>query len=135
MTYFECFHILLHHHKEPGNLIVDYIQRRKQVAEWNKEVPVKSTGGQKLLSEEQGAINGFSMGVTYIYDTEYQHIAAHDDQEGFYVISGEGFVRLGYDEYRIEPGMSFIARAGEEHVMRKTSSEPIRVVWAHGPVE
>ena len=104
------------------------------MAEWKTETYLKESGGQKLLGVEQGAINGFSMGCTFCYATEYADPATHGDQEGFYVVSGEGFVKLGDEEYAISPGMCFIARAGEAHALRRTSSEPLKVVWAHGPV-
>lgn len=100
--------------------------------EWNKESSVQQSGGQKLLGDEQGAVKGFSMGVSYCFNEEYGSQATHDDQEGFYVVSGAGYLLLGDTEYRLEPGMSLIAKADEPHAMRKTSREPIKVVWAHG---
>lgn len=103
--------------------------------EWKTEVPTSVSAGQKLLGDEQGAVNGFSMGVTCNYDTEYGEPATHVDQEGFYVVSGEGFVKLGEDEYKVGPGMAFIAKAGEPHTMRKTSDEPLKVLWSHGAIE
>ena len=51
------------------------------MVDWLKEEPNSTEGGKKL-GPEQGAVNGFSMGLTYCSDTEYGSQAAHEDQEG-----------------------------------------------------
>jgi mannose-6-phosphate isomerase-like protein (cupin superfamily) len=104
------------------------------MVDWLKEEPNSTEGGKKL-GPDQGAVNGFSMGLTYCNGEEYGSQAHHEDQEGFYVISGEGYALLGDTEYKLTPGMFFIAKAGEGHTMRKTSEEPLKLLWAHGAIE
>ncbi|MGN0319089.1 MAG: cupin domain-containing protein [Lachnospira sp.] len=90
----------------------------------------------RLLTEENGCLNGCCSGITECRDTEYgPKMGVHDDQEGFFVLEGEGFVKLGDEEYSIKPGDSFIALPGVKHGLRVKDGVPcLKVFWFHSGV-
>jgi mannose-6-phosphate isomerase-like protein (cupin superfamily) len=88
-----------------------------------------------LLDEKHGCKAGCRTGIS-VYDlTEYSKPGVHDDQEGFYVIDGSGWARLGDREFRIESEGSFIVPAKTAHTLKKDpSSGPLKVFWFHAAV-
>jgi len=91
--------------------------------------------GYSLLGEEQGCVNGCCCGVSIYTSREYGESAAHDDQEGFYVLEGKGFALIDGEELELEPGMSFMVPAHVEHVMKAApDSECCKVFWFHAAV-
>ena len=51
--------------------------------------------GYKLLTEDNGCSAGCCSGVSIYADTEfYPRAGFHDDQEGFFVLEGEGYAKL-----------------------------------------
>lgn len=83
----------------------------------------------KFLTEANGCINGCCSGVTICSETEFNpEPGFHDDQEGFFVLEGNGFVRLDNEEFEVKSGDSFIALPGVRHTMKTVDSEkPLKV--------
>ena len=71
----------------------------------------------RFLTTENGCVNGCASGTTVYANTEFSdHPGAHDDQEGFYVLEGEGF-------------------AGVKHTLRtKEGCTPVKVFWFHSGI-
>ena len=90
----------------------------------------------KLLTEENGCTNGCRSGITEYSNTEFPpHYGAHDDQEGFYVLEGSGFVKLGDEVYEVKAGDSFVALPGVRHTLKSNSEEtPLKVFWFHSAI-
>jgi len=89
--------------------------------------------GYKLLTEANGCVAGCCSGISIYNSTEFNYNAgAHEDQEGFFVLEGEGFAKLDDLVFPITQGDSFIAAAGVKHTI-KTSDEykPVKVFWFH----
>lgn len=85
-----------------------------------------------LLDENNGCVAGCRCGVTVYRLTEYGKVDAHEDQEGFFVLSGEGMARVGEQEFEIHEGMAFLVPAGVGHTLRSISeTEPLKVLWFH----
>ncbi len=103
-----------------------------------EKIEFESAGNHKggtLIDSFQGAVNGFSMGISYYNDDEYGQPGIHEDQEGFYVLEGKGMTRVGDEEFDIVPGSGFIAHAGVPHtIKRNPDSKPVKVLWCHGAV-
>jgi mannose-6-phosphate isomerase-like protein (cupin superfamily) len=95
----------------------------------------KRPGGARLIGPEHGATKGFCIGITF-YDQEvYNPPGVHDDQEGFYVLAGEGTAKVGGEEFDIRPGTAFIAQKGVPHsVKKKPGSRSVKILWSHGAV-
>ena len=56
----------------------------------------------------------------------------HNDQEGFYVLEGEGYAKLDDLVFPIKAGDSFVALAGVAHTIRtKEGCQPVKVFWFH----
>jgi len=91
--------------------------------------------GKTLIDAGLSSVNGFLMGVSEYEREEYGQPGVHGVQEGFYVIQGEGFAKLGEEEFPIQSGSAFIAPAGVPHAIRKLpGAQPVKLVWAHGAV-
>jgi mannose-6-phosphate isomerase-like protein (cupin superfamily) len=91
--------------------------------------------GAELIGEQNGAVNGYSLGIAIYYLETYTTPGIHDDQEGFYVVEGSGKAKVGDEEFDIHPGSAFIAQKGAPHsIKRNPDSGPVKVVWSHGPV-
>lgn len=89
--------------------------------------------GYKLLTEANGCVAGCCSGIS-IYDSEEfsQRPGRHRDQEGFFVLEGEGEAKLDELVFPIRPGDSFIAGAGVAHTIRKNSGcNGVKVFWFH----
>lgn len=99
-----------------------------------KKNPAKAA--MKLLTEENGCVNGCCSGITECRETQYgPRPGIHDDQEGFFVLEGEGFVKLDDMEYAVKPGDSFIALPGVAHSLRvKEGCDCLKVFWFHSGI-
>lgn len=91
----------------------------------------------KLLTADNGCLSGCSSGITECTNYEYSdRPGAHEDQEGFYVLEGEGFVKLDDLEFQVKAGDSFIALPGVKHTMKSIEGKPIlKVFWFHSAVK
>ena len=88
-----------------------------------------------LLDEKNGCTAGCKTGVSAYELAEYNKPGVHDDQEGFYVIEGSGWAKVGDQEFRVEPEGSFIVPAHQEHSLKKDlESVPLKVFWFHAAV-
>lgn len=104
-----------------------------------KEVVEKQGDGKrgyKFLTEENGCVNGCSSGITVYADEEFsKKPGCHEDQEGFYVLEGEGFAKLDDLEFPIQAGDSFVALPGVTHTVKtKKGSTPVKVFWFHSGI-
>lgn len=89
-------------------------------------------GSLPLLGENQGCRNGCCAGISYYRSLKYTPPAIHDDQEGFFVLSGEGWAHVGNEEFEIEPGMAFLVPARTVHQLKSNNREcALEVFWFH----
>ena len=103
----------------------------------HKEDARKETNGNGyiLLSKDNGCTNGCVAGYTAYPFTEYQKPGCHQDQEGFIVLSGNGWAKLGDEERMIKPGTAFIAPKDVPHVIKSADpADPVVVFWFHAAV-
>lgn len=91
--------------------------------------------GGTVLDESQGCVNGCKAGITTYSNEDYKVAGVHDDQEGFYVVSGTGYAKFGDEECKIIPGITMIAPAGVPHQIKADSkATPVVVFWFHAAV-
>ncbi len=103
-----------------------------------KEVQaIQSTGHTAfpMLDEPNGCVAGFKSGISVYTATEYPAPGVHTDQEGFVVLEGRGWAKVGNEEYPLEPEVCFVAPAGVPHsIKRDPNSEYVKVCWFHGAI-
>lgn len=87
-----------------------------------------------LVNASSGATSGFSIGVALYTSESFGEIQVHDDQEAVYVVSGVGEIRIGDKFYPVGPGSAAYIPKGTPHATRRTSDEPVKVIYAHGKV-
>ena len=86
----------------------------------------------KKLLEAQ---NGCSAGVTFCPHTEYGKPAAHEDQEGFFVIEGTGFLCMDGQDIPVKPDTVIILPPGVTHTFKRNAdSVPLKFFWFHAAV-
>lgn len=90
----------------------------------------------KFLTAENGCLSGCASGVTVYGCTEFpEKMGCHEDQEGFYVLEGEGVAKLDDMEFPIKQGDSFIALPGVRHTIKSDdAAKPVKVFWFHSAV-
>ena len=82
-----------------------------------------------------GATAGFSIGVAEYSLDEFGEPGVHTDQEAVYIISGYGEYMLGDEVFSISPGCAVYVPPHTKHGVRRTTDEPVKLIYAHGPVE
>lgn len=89
-------------------------------------------GSFQMLGEQQGCQNGCCAGISCYHSAEYTPIAKHDDQEGFFVLSGSGSARIGKEEFSISEGTAFIVPRQTAHQLRSDDAQtPLYLFWFH----
>lgn len=89
-------------------------------------------GSFQLLGEEQGCTNGCCAGISYYSADGYGPAAVHEDQEGFIVLSGHGWAKIGEEEFFVEQNVAFIVAKGTSHQMKSDNQkELLTVFWFH----
>lgn len=85
-----------------------------------------------LVNEKNGCVAGCKTGISCHIKKDYPKSQTHEDQEGFFVLEGTGWAKVGEQEFKLEPEMSFIVPAGVEHTIKSDEdSESVRVFWFH----
>lgn len=89
----------------------------------------------RLLDERHGCTAGCATGISYYRGTEYGKPGVHADQEGFLVISGSGYAKIGEEEFKVHPGVSFIAPAKTAHTIKRDNTcDAVEVFWFHAGI-
>lgn len=86
-----------------------------------------------LIDPEQSPSKSLKMGYTTIYPTGTTTGHAHDDmEEVYYVISGEGVMVVGEDEFPIRTGDALYVPPGAFHTTYQRGNLPLTVLWVTG---
>lgn len=89
----------------------------------------------ELLAPGATACRGYRAMYNEFYNREYLlPYGVHDDNEGFYVVSGAGKMIIGDQESDLVPGMTMLAPANVPHAIKKTSDEDLGIFLFHFPV-
>lgn len=85
--------------------------------------------------ENGGPSQGLKMGYTTIYPTGTTTGHTHDDmEEVYFVVSGEGTMVVGDEEYDIKPGDGLYVAPGLFHTTKQKGNQPLQVLWVTGKV-
>ena len=83
-----------------------------------------------LIDPENSPSRRLKMGHTTIYATGKTTGHVHDDREEVYfVVCGEGLMKVGDDEFPIRAGDAFYVPPGEHHTTYQRGNTPLTVVW------
>ena len=89
-----------------------------------------------LIDADKGPSQRLTLGVTTIYPTGSTTGHSHDDREEvYYVVSGEGVMVVGEDEYPIKAGDALYVPPCEYHTTFQSGNAPLTVVWVTGKVD
>jgi mannose-6-phosphate isomerase-like protein (cupin superfamily) len=98
-------------------------------------VRYKDYSFKEMLGEKNGCLAGCRTGVLIYTQEGYRQSGVHDDQEGFFVLSGSGSAMVGDKEFSLEPGVCFIVLPGTNHSIKKdTSCSCIKLFFFHAAV-
>lgn len=83
---------------------------------------------------EHAPIDGCYTMLNIFTETQYPDAwGVHEDNEGFFVLSGTGSYYIDGAEYALEPGTSMVAPAGRPHGIKKVGKEDLMVFIYHFP--
>lgn len=86
--------------------------------------------------ENNGPSQRLKMGYTTIYPTGTTTGHSHDDmEEVYFVISGEGTMVVGDEEYDIKPGDGLYVPPGLFHTTKQKGNQPLQVLWVTGKID
>lgn len=98
-----------------------------------KDVPAGKTEPyitHYMLNAKNGCVANCTAGISFHTKTEYPAPGIHPDQEGFVVMEGIGWIKIGNEEFKIEPDTVFIVPAQTPHTIKKDfDSNPLKVFW------
>jgi quercetin dioxygenase-like cupin family protein len=105
-------------------------------------IPVKHLADVKPMPQEgrdiywlltrDGCTNGCSMALGCYNATEFVMTSGHKDQEGFYVLEGSGYAKIGDEIIRLTPGTAFLVPPGYDHgVKRDPDCECVKAIFFH----
>ncbi len=83
-----------------------------------------------LIDPDVSPSNRLKMGHTTIYATGRTTGHAHDDmEEVYFVVSGEGVMKIGHDEFPIRVGDALYVPPGEHHTTYQRGNIPLTIIW------
>lgn len=89
-----------------------------------------------LIDPKDSPSQRLTMGCTTIYPTGTTTGHAHDDmEEVYFVVSGEGVMVVGNDEYPIKMGDALYVPPGEFHTTYQRGNLPLTVIWVTGKID
>jgi mannose-6-phosphate isomerase-like protein (cupin superfamily) len=89
-----------------------------------------------LIDSKNSPSKRLTMGYTTIYPTGTTTGHVHDDmEEVYFVISGEGIMVIGEDQFPIKSGDGFYVPPGLFHTTIQTGNQPLVVVWVTGKLD
>ena len=88
-----------------------------------------------LLDQKNGCQAGCHCGILEYTQTEFLQGGVHEDQEVFFVLSGQGTAMVGQQEIPLSPGVCFIAPPGQYHTIKREKNTPyVRLFFFHAAV-
>ena len=83
-----------------------------------------------LIDPENSPSQNLKMGHTTIYPSGKTTGHKHDDmEEVYFVVSGEGLMKTGEDEFPIKAGDALYVPPGEHHTTYQKGNIPLTVIW------
>lgn len=101
----------------------------------NRDKPVLRDTYFLVDFDNGGPSIGLKMGYTVIYPTGTTTGHHHDDmEEVYFVISGEGTMIVGEEEFDIKPGDGLYVPPGLFHTTIQKGNQPLQVLWVTGKI-
>lgn len=88
-----------------------------------------------LVDPEQGPSRRLKMGHTTIYPTGSTTGHSHPEEEVYFVVSGEGTMVVGDDEFSIRSGDALYVPPGVFHTTFQRGNLPLVVLWVTGRLD
>ena len=87
-----------------------------------------------LVSSDRTKSDSITLGVAEIApgDESAMRFHWHDPSEIYFVLSGEGVVRIEDEDYPVGPGATIFIPGGSWHATRNTGSGILKMIYAFG---
>ncbi|MFL2937280.1 MAG: cupin domain-containing protein [Myxococcota bacterium] len=87
-----------------------------------------------LVSSDRRESDSLTLGIAEIKpgDASAMRFHWHDPSEIYFVLSGEGIVKIDDEEHPISPGATIFIPGKCWHATRNTGSEPLQLLYAFG---
>lgn len=84
-----------------------------------------------IFHRANAPVEGFTAMLNHFTGREYPAPGVHEDNEGFYVISGEGMIHLEEGEYPLTAGTAILVPAGVPHAIKKIGQDDLVIFIYH----
>lgn len=81
-----------------------------------------------FLSADRTSTNGLVLGVAEIDSGAFRN-HSHDFAEAYYILSGEGLVKIAGEDFVVRSGTTIFIPQGAEHAVTNTGSETLRLLY------
>lgn len=107
----------------------------RYVTKVNEGQAFKGVGGLvlRLIHPEVNGSDQLGMGIVYVHPGEELPPHKHSNEEGYFIISGEGIMTIDGTEITLEKNMAVYMPAGSTHYTKNTGNEPLIFVCALTP--
>lgn len=108
----------------------------KYFSKVDRNAPKEAPGATNypIFPDGTAPCKGCNASLNVYYCEEYPQPGVHDDNEGFYVVSGSGMAKIGDEESPISAGSFFYAPVGVPHAIKKDPGTPdMEVILFHFP--
>ena len=86
-----------------------------------------------IFNYDNAPINHCCAMVIVFNNTEYLSKDTHEDNEGFYVVSGNGTMMIADEEYCLSPGCAMYVPKGVTHAIKRTGDAGLEIFIYHFP--
>ncbi|MGI6227089.1 MAG: dimethylsulfonioproprionate lyase family protein [Peptococcales bacterium] len=107
----------------------------KYVTKINEGYRFQGVGGLviRLIHPDVNGSDQLGMGIVYVNPGEELPPHKHFNEEGYFIISGEGFMNIDGTDIKLEKNMAVYMPAGSTHYTKNTGNEPLIFVCALTP--
>ncbi len=88
-----------------------------------------------LVDPDKGPSRRLKMGHTIIYPTGSTTGHTHDEEEVYFVISGEGIMQVGEEKFEIKTGDGLYVPPRVFHTTFQKGNLPLTVLWVTGKLD
>lgn len=86
-----------------------------------------------LISKELTGAKKYTLQVSEIFPKGVSRTHSHNVEHGFFILSGQGVITIGEEEYLVGPKMAIHVSAGVNHSIKNVGTEYLQYIVIYAP--